>query len=272
MKLPSEPGAISSQAGSFQLEAHACYRALLGDAHRQAPEPSLGGRLLYAGELDAPGRAMMVAGNVAGCATLAVAPDQAAQKQAIRDGAVDFAVTSLDEALRILKNEIRKRNSVGVCIGASRAGVEREMIARGVLPDFVFAGTADQRREVGCFGEQVREVVVAELSGNMAVLAWQAKQAPARWMPKLDDIALDCLVDEPWAQRWIRLSPRYFGRANLAARAFYCEQQRAIMVMRRFADAVEDGSIATEVSVSLTHASETKTSHLKPNAGSAPAD
>ena len=36
-------------------------------------EPCLGGQLLYAGELDATGRALVVAGNIAGAASLAAA-------------------------------------------------------------------------------------------------------------------------------------------------------------------------------------------------------
>ena len=115
-------------------------------------ELDLGGNFLYAGALDGRSRAMVIAGNVAGCATLAVAEDPAAQKLAMRDGVVDFVVTSLDEALRILKNEIRKRNAVAVVLPASRDAVEREMLERGVLPDLLFAGQREGARQVCHFG------------------------------------------------------------------------------------------------------------------------
>ncbi len=46
-------------------------------------------------------------------------------------------MTSLDEALRILKNEIRKRETVAVCVAAAPETVEREMLERGVLPDLL---------------------------------------------------------------------------------------------------------------------------------------
>ena len=62
------------------------------------------------------GRALVVAANIAGAATLAATADRAAQKQALRDGVADFLVTSLDEALRILKNQLRKRETVAVCV------------------------------------------------------------------------------------------------------------------------------------------------------------
>ena len=66
------------------------------------------------------GRALLLAGNIAGAASLAVTADAAAQKQSIRDGVADFLVNSLDEALRILKNEVRKREPVAVCVAPIR--------------------------------------------------------------------------------------------------------------------------------------------------------
>ena len=99
-------------------------------------EPSLGGRLLYAGQLGADARALLVAANIAGAASLAVSADAAAGKQAMRDGVIDFLVTSLDEALRILKNEMRKRTAVAVCVVQdSEADFARLLLERGVLPD-----------------------------------------------------------------------------------------------------------------------------------------
>src|SRR5438067_12822783 len=87
-------------------------------------EADLGGKLLYAGELDDDGRALIAAANIGGAASLCATANAREQKQAVRDGIVDFLVTSLDEALRILKNEIRKRTTVAVCIGAPTAEIE----------------------------------------------------------------------------------------------------------------------------------------------------
>ncbi len=78
-----------------------------------------------------------MAANIAGAASLVATADRAAQKQAIRDGVADFLVNSLDEALRILKNQLRKRETVAVCVGLAPEAVEREMQERGVLPDLL---------------------------------------------------------------------------------------------------------------------------------------
>ncbi|HMG85108.1 MAG TPA: hypothetical protein VK574_05170 [Terracidiphilus sp.] len=245
-----------SKTDSLQLEAFCLYRALMRDtasasASDQGAEPNLGGRLLYVGELDAHSRAMVIAGNVAGCATLAAAEDPIAQKVAMRDGVVDFVVTSLDEALRILKNEIRKRHAVAVSVTAEPDEVEHEMLERGVLPDLLFAGLSDEPRRVCHFGPGETDVHPDKPDASVAWINWQVEHAPAQWMQRLDSIAIACLLEDGPASRWIRLGPRYFGRTAQARRALYCDALAASEIVRRFREAVGSGAIGTKVSVGL---------------------
>ena len=121
-------------AFEFAAQVAQAYSALIVNADREA---GLGGRLFYVGDLDDIGRACVVAANIAGAATLVATSDRAAQKQAIRDGVTDFLVNSLDEALRILKNQLRKRETVSVCVSLSPTTVEGEMKERGVEPDLL---------------------------------------------------------------------------------------------------------------------------------------
>ncbi len=228
--------------------------------------PTLGGNLLYAGELDSHGRAMVIAGNVSGCATLAATAEPTAQKLVIRDGVVDFVVTSLDEALRVLKNEIRKRATVAVCVSEAPSTVEREMIERGVLPDLVFAGVPCEGRSMPHFGVGSREIRCAEPASSRAVVTWQVAHAPARWMAKLDEIALDCLASDWRAQRWIRLSPRYCGRMAQAQRTLYCDPESAEKIIAAFTAKVRAGEIEIEVAASLLIDGETKVFRLSPTA------
>jgi urocanate hydratase len=234
-------------------------------AGKEEAEPNLGGRLLYAGALDAHSRAMVIAGNVAGCATLALAEDPMVQRLATRDGVVDFVVTSLDEALRILKNEIRKRAAVAVCVGAAPGDVEREMVERGVLPDLVFAGVAGEDRKMPLFGSDAREIRCSDDDPSLAFVAWQVADAPARWMGRLDAIALDRLTSDGSVRRWIRLSPRYSGRDALAQRALYCDSESAQQIIERFAQAVQNGEIEAEVSARLVVGGETRVFRMSPD-------
>lgn len=252
--MVSEPAAATSDL--LQIEAYGLYCALMrsaSSANAGDPETelNLGGKLLYVGDLDAHGRAMVIAGNVSGSATLSATADSAVQKLAIRDGVVDFVVTSLDEALRILKNEVRKRATVAVCVGAAPSAVKSEMIERGVLPDLVFEGKHGEQCDAPDFGSGTREVQLTAPDDGLAFLTWQVALAPARWMAKLDAIALGYLSSDWRARRWIRLSPRYCGRSAQARRAFYCALDSAKEIISGFAAHVQDGEIDTEVLASL---------------------
>jgi urocanate hydratase len=261
--LVSDPA--SANTNSLQLEAFCLYRALMRDVQGDPDaESNLGGKLLYAGALDACSRAMVIAGNVAGCATLAVAEGSTVHKLAMRDGVVDFVVTSLDEALRIFKNEIRKHAAVAVCVGAAPGDVERELVERGVLPDLVFSGVPGEGLKMPSFGSGAREIRRSDTDPGLAFVEWQVAQAPVRWMGRLDAIAIECLAADGGARRWLRLSPRYSGRDAQAQRALYCDSESARQIIERFAQAVRNGEIAAEVSARLRAGGKTQVFRISP--------
>lgn len=227
----------------FVRQAERYYAALVAHSDTQQ---GLGGKLLYAGTLDAETRPLMVAANVAGAASLAVAADTATQKQAARDGIVDFLVTSLDEALRILKNEVRKRATVAVCVAASPAEIVQEMQERGVVPDFVAAGAVP----LSSTAERVDPLPVSHPSVR---LEWQASSAPALWMPQLEEIAHACLpVEDAAAHRWLKLAPRYCGRTAMGLRVLRCTSPIAEEFSMRVAESILSGAIDVPVDVGTT--------------------
>jgi urocanate hydratase len=264
---PIEPAAFD-----FILQVEQVYASLMaGAAWRSGQEPDLGGRLIYAGKLDGECRALLAAGNIAGAASLAATADAAAQKLAIRDGVADFLVTSLDEALRILKNEIRKRAAVAVCVALAPEAVEREMLERGVLPDQLRPDAAAGPETAPFVLQGARKIKLFPPEESRALLTWRVAAAPARWMPKLDAIALDCLSLESSpaasaARRWLRLAPRYLGRLAQGVRVLYCEPEAARVFVMRLQLAVDRGEIGVEVRVSLSCNGETRALHLSPRA------
>jgi hypothetical protein len=219
---------ISNERGFLDavLSGYSALIALARPGSRS--EPGLGGLLLYAGELSTMHRALVVAANVAGAATLAASADQQAQRQATRDGVVDFAVTTLDEALRILKNQVRKGEPVAVCVGLAPEAVEREMGERGVAPDLI-AGDLGEK-----FSARAGRVAPQAASGSEATVRWSVASEPARWLPALDGWALDCLDADAWAERrWLRLAPRFVGRMARGTRVLRCEPAAAEMFLKR---------------------------------------
>lgn len=197
---------MSSIDSSVRAEVAAVHAAYLRLAQGLDGVVGLGGKLLYAGELDEAGCILVRAANIAGAASLSATSDPGSQRKSIREGVVDFFVTNLDEALRILKNEVRKRQPVSVGVGVAPETLQAEMKERGVVADLL-RGDAD-----GCDSSDPW-CSSADGGQNGVLVEWSVAAAPALWLPKIDAMALGCLPGEAVAQhRWLHLAPRYLGR------------------------------------------------------------
>ena len=97
-------------------------------------DPSWAGSLILSLGLDAGGAALSIAANIAGAVTLAVDDDPAHLRDVIRTGACDFVVNSLDEAIRAMKNEVRKGAPLSVALSVDPCAVILEIIDRGLAP------------------------------------------------------------------------------------------------------------------------------------------
>jgi len=240
-------------------------------------EPGLGGKLFYAGDLDGVGSALVVAANIAGAATLTASADLDTQKQAIRDGVIDFLVTSLDEALRILKNEIRKGETVAVCVSRAPEEIEDEMIERGVLPDLLPPGALDAERFDLFLDEGARQIDPVAAKKGETVLTWSVADAPAQWLPRLDTVAADCLggsesCEVRSARRWLRLSPRYLGRMAQGMRLLRCKSSAARSFVERVREQVANSEIPVPVEIRLAGNGDFKLHRFLPPAREATSD
>jgi hypothetical protein len=263
-------------AVDFVLEVERLYAALIpaaiADSGSQAL-PGLGGQLLYAGDLNAEGSALVVAANIAGAASLASSADASASKQAVRDGVVDFLVTSLDEALRILKNQVRKCETVAVCVAASPQVVEQQMLERGVLPDLLPPCDASSPQYAEFVAQGSQHIDPSKSEKHQAVLRWSVAAAPARWLPKLDAIALECLSPGDWtARRWLQFSPRYLGRMAQGVRVMNCEPSAAKEFIAKVRLGVHRREIEVGVSIRMNGSEETILFEPQPPANSENAD
>jgi Urocanase Rossmann-like domain len=217
---------ISFADGGARSQAH---RGLDPDLGRD-----LGGQLLYAGSLDGEGRALVVAANVAGAATLAAADDPAAQKRAIYDGVVDFAVTTLDEALRILKNQVRKHETVAVCVGANPAAVEADMQERGIVPDLVAGWHERHGNAAADFAGKAKRIGPLPVADGQAAITWSVAAAGTQWLPRLDALAAASLDSDAWVERrWLRLAPRFLGRMARGIHVLRCAPDAADAFVKR---------------------------------------
>ena len=219
------------------------------------PEPG-GHLLLYAG-LDHEGIAVAMAANVAGAASLGIEADAERAKQALRAGVCDFVVNNLDEALRILKNEIRKKRSVSVVLVGDAREMVAEMVERGVQPEIVAGHTADPSCRSGSMETLVERGARRPGFGDGPGegVSWSVEQEPIRWLPVMDRLAAKALDSADAStvarRRWIEAAPRYLGRALAGERYLRMSTAEA----NAFTDAVKHGGIDVVVKISRRRSS-----------------
>ncbi len=95
----------------------------------------LSGKLLVSGGMGGMGGAQPLAATMNGAAFLGVEVDPERIKRRLKSGYCDIMVNDLDEALRILKNAVRKKEAVSVGLVGNCADVIPELARRGVVPD-----------------------------------------------------------------------------------------------------------------------------------------
>jgi urocanate hydratase len=97
----------------------------------------LAGKLIVSGGMGGMGGAQPLAATMTGACFLGIDVDADRIKKRLKTGYCDFMVNNLDEALRILKNSIRKKEAVSVGLIGNCADVIPELAERGVLPDIL---------------------------------------------------------------------------------------------------------------------------------------
>ena len=185
---------------------HGYYTAF---APRLDPELALGGHLLFAGELSEASSPLLRASGIVSLGSLSVAADPMAQREALRTGIVDILVNNLDEALRILKVEIRKHQALAVLVAGQPELIAAEMLARGVQPEFITAPAPEASRflELGAVA-----IAPAPLPAGLS-LRTLALPESYRGRQNDFDAALAALLDpaDHLGRRWLRLAPRFLG-------------------------------------------------------------
>src|SRR5213078_3057323 len=114
--------------GTFETFAAAGEKHFDGD---------LAGKLIVSGGMGGMGGAQPLAATMTGACFLGIDVNPERIKKRLKTGYCDFMVNSLDEALRILKNSIRKKEAVSVGLVGNCADVIPELAARGVKPDLL---------------------------------------------------------------------------------------------------------------------------------------
>jgi urocanate hydratase len=159
---PNGAAAASWLGVGTQSGLPAAYEAFAAAARKHFGG-TLAGRLVVGGGLGAAGGALPLAATLNGAAFLGIDADAEQIKRRVKSGYCEVMVNDLDEALRILKNSVRKREAASVGLIGNFADVIPELAGRGIVPDLLVDctsayGSLDGYLPSGLTVEQAREL------------------------------------------------------------------------------------------------------------------
>jgi urocanate hydratase len=159
-----------SNVGSWTYigtQAHLqCAYETLAAATRKHFQGSLGGKLVVSGGMGASGGAQPLAATLNGAAFLGIDADPERIKRRVKAGYCDVMVNDLDEALRILKNAVRKCEAASVGLAGNCADVIPELAGRGIVPDVLADQTSAHDSACGYIPRGLDAAQAAELRKN----------------------------------------------------------------------------------------------------------
>jgi urocanate hydratase len=197
------------------------------------------GTLIIACGLTAGGEEFSIASNIAGAGFLGVDSRPEICRATLRSGACDFVVNSVDEALRILKNEIRKRKPVSVALSMSEAAAVEKLLARGVQPELFAAfdeaaqGTEDAACRFSALGATVAdfngesgfgldaEAKLEEFTSQQGFSSVAIPSLNSEQLRIRDAELLELVPPDDPRKRWFASAPRFFHRERPHRRLAY---------------------------------------------------
>jgi urocanate hydratase len=197
-------------------------------------QPTWAGALILNIGLNTEGSALSLASNIAGAACLTIEPDPTTARAALRTGACDFVVNTLDEALRALKNEIRKQRPLSVGLESPVSSTLQELLERGVDPQLIATTIADpnltnfrtpiltQPEDPAIPGSIQTTNLVNNLLNQNHWATHDQTFPDTQTLRDFDAIALGLLSPEDTLRRtWLTAAPRLFSRDRPPHRVLY---------------------------------------------------
>jgi urocanate hydratase len=242
---------------------------------------TLSGKLVVGCGMGQFGGAQALAAPMNGAAFLGIDADSDKIKQRVKSGYCDVMVNDLDEALRILKNAVRKREvtSVGLC--AAPGNVVAVMGKRGVVPDLLIdqtgANDSAATQTEGLFalqalgskifaadesfhslalgkhsqkiGDAVGEFIRPRLAQGFAPLQIVAAAGQAADIRRVDALALEIFAADESVTRWVRLVQKRTRFQNPPARAYWLGGDQQTALRNAIDDLAPRGGLKSPVTI-----------------------
>jgi urocanate hydratase len=140
-----------------------------------------------------------LAATLNGAAFLGIEADPERIKRLLKTGYCDILVNSLDEAVRILRNAVYRKEAVSVGLTGNSAEVLAEMERRGIVPDL-----------------RTDQLLLPDPQDDVR---WAALSGDTRDIAAIDELLLRLFPENQRLTRWISLARKRVKYQGLPARA-----------------------------------------------------
>jgi Urocanase Rossmann-like domain len=248
---------LSSETQPNQSAVYRRYlqlQSIRGERFLESSADGLAGLLLACVGFGLEGAELALATTISGGTFLGIDLSTEHLKAAVRNGSCDFMVNTLDESLRVLKNELRKKKALSVGLLGDAAAILPAMVERGVQPDLIVDTTAsDSETDVSIYGAALLQLVERgavlvdkeaanhSLDNGFSEVNWTA--ASIADLRRMDESALQQLPPEDSVRRrWLQQSSGCFHRQRPLQRVLGLrpeELQQFLSVLKGAASANE---------------------------------
>jgi len=229
-------------------------QAIRGERFPRDAVDGMAGLLLTCVGFGLEGAELALATAISGGTFLGIDPSTEHLKAAVRNGSCDFMVNTLDESLRVLKNELRKKKALSVGLLGEASPILSAMIERGVQPDLVAEPEASQTEtarlhqpmlhifiERGAIQVETHVTNRSQPSGFVEV-AWTASSLAD--LRRMDELALQQLpADDSIRRRWLQQAPGYFHRQRPLQRVLGMQSEEVTRLAEALKNAISAGEI-----------------------------
>ncbi|MGB8479246.1 MAG: hypothetical protein WCE63_10430 [Acidobacteriaceae bacterium] len=229
-------------------------QAIRAERFPDAAADGLAGLLLTCVGFGLEGAELALATVISGGTFLGIDPSTQHLKSAVRNGACDFMVNTLDESLRVLKNELRKKKALSVGLLGEASAILPAMVERGVQPDLVADSGASETEaarpyqpalltfvERGAVRVDTHATKYSHATGFLEVI-WTA--ASLANLSRMDELALQQVpADDSLRRQWLQQAPGYFHRQRPLQRVLGMHSEEVTRLAEAFKDAVSAGEI-----------------------------
>ncbi|HEY5256103.1 MAG TPA: hypothetical protein VIJ53_15720 [Acidobacteriaceae bacterium] len=219
----------------------------------------LAGLLLTCVGFDLEGAELALATTISGGTFLGIDPFSDHLKTAVRNGACDFMVNTLDESLRVLKNELRKKKALSVGLLGEASAILSAMVERGVQPDLMADCGASSSGSTSPYQTALMEFIergavsvdthatTVSIGGFVEVVWTAASLADLR---RMDELALGLVPsDDSIRRRWLQHAPGYFHRQRPLQRVLGMRPEEVTQLAEEFKNAILGGEIQSTVTL-----------------------